>query len=145
MLNISQIRERIKELDSKHYGFFNAANSNTLSFIDIHDDGRITFKSGIVIDIKVWQDIKNSLNIADEESEDTVMKNPQETSNIFHSIMKASVKPNKIISSGFDSPKCPECDLHGKFLPPPRESGKIVYNAYVCPNGHKFEIPMPVK
>ncbi len=47
MLNALEIRNRIKELDSKHYNFFKSANASTLSFIDIVT-GKIIFKTGIV-------------------------------------------------------------------------------------------------
>lgn len=48
-------------------------------------------------------------------------KTPQEASNIFHSIMKASVKPNKV--------KCHVCGVDAK---------KIKSNDYECSKGHKF-------
>jgi len=48
-------------------------------------------------------------------------KNPKEASNIFHSIMKASVNPKKV--------KCPMCDADAKLV-----KGK----EYECANGHKF-------
>jgi pentatricopeptide repeat protein len=48
-------------------------------------------------------------------------KNPKEASNIFHSIMKASVTPNKV--------KYPVCGTDAKQI-----KGKD----YECSNGHKF-------
>ncbi|MDB5010505.1 MAG: hypothetical protein JWQ06_1294 [Mucilaginibacter sp.] len=48
-------------------------------------------------------------------------KTPQEASNIFHSIMKASVTPNKV--------KCPVCGADAKQI-----KGKD----YECVSGHKF-------
>lgn len=51
----------------------------------------------------------------------TDKKSPKEASNIFHSIMKASVKPNKV--------KCPICGADAKLI-----KGKD----YECSNGHKF-------
>jgi len=50
-------------------------------------------------------------------------KNPKEASNIFHSIIKASVSPKKVI--------CPECGWIGK--PIAGQPGK-----YKCGKGHKF-------
>ncbi|MES2427037.1 MAG: hypothetical protein V4560_08680 [Bacteroidota bacterium] len=47
-------------------------------------------------------------------------KNPKEASNIFHSIMKASIKPKKVI--------CPVCGADAKLI-----SDKN----YECSKGHK--------
>ena len=49
-------------------------------------------------------------------------KNPKEASNIFHSIMKASVKPNNKV-------KCPVCGENTK---------RIKRNDYKCIKGHEF-------
>ncbi len=49
-------------------------------------------------------------------------KNPKEASNIFHSIMKASVKPNNKV-------KCPVCGADAK---------QIKGNDYKCIKGHEF-------
>jgi hypothetical protein len=48
-------------------------------------------------------------------------KNPKEASNIFHSIMKASVKPEKV--------KCPVYGVNAK---------QIKGNEFECSNRHKF-------
>jgi len=50
-------------------------------------------------------------------------KNPKEASNIFHSIMKVTVTPKKVV--------CPECGWLGK--PVPNEPRK-----YRCKRGHEF-------
>ena len=50
-------------------------------------------------------------------------KNPKEASNIFHSIMKASVKSNKV--------KCPVCGVDAKPITPKSDT-------YKCDNGHEF-------
>jgi hypothetical protein len=60
-------------------------------------------------------------------------KNPKEASNIFHSIMKASVKPNN-----FAPEKCPKCDLYGNFIPPAAKDGKNLVVQFKCANGHEF-------
>lgn len=60
-------------------------------------------------------------------------KNPKEASNIFHSIMKASVKPK-----GFDPEICPDCGLLADFVPPTEREGNNVAVHFKCPNGHKF-------
>ena len=65
MLNVKQIRDRIIELDAKHRKFFEASKSSTLSFIDIKDN-KATFKTGIIIDHAVWQDINEKLEIGDK-------------------------------------------------------------------------------
>ena len=60
-------------------------------------------------------------------------KNAKEASNIFHSIMKASVTPKK-----FDAEPCPKCGLLGDFIPPPQKDGKNLVVQYKCPNGHEY-------
>lgn len=50
-------------------------------------------------------------------------KTPKEASNIFHSIMKVTVTPKKVV--------CPVCGWLGK--PVPNEPGK-----YKCKRGHEF-------
>jgi hypothetical protein len=50
-------------------------------------------------------------------------KNPKEASNIFHSIMKSSVKPIKA--------RCPVCGANAK---------KINTEEFECVNGHKFTV-----
>jgi hypothetical protein len=53
----------------------------------------------------------------------TEQKNPKEASNIFHSIMKASVTPNKV--------KCSVCGGDAKPIAPKSKT-------YKCSNGHEF-------
>lgn len=65
-------------------------------------------------------------------------KNPKEASNIFHSIMKASVKQPQYV-------KCPECGLVGNFVPPAIPNGRMLRVNYICPNGHEFFQDVPVK
>ena len=57
----------------------------------------------------------------------------QAASNIFHSIMKGSVKqaPKKI---------CLYCELPMELIEPPVEKGKVVVSKYECPNGHTVEV-----
>jgi hypothetical protein len=64
MIDKIELRRRIDELDSKHSYFFEAANASTINFIDI-DNGRVTFKSGIIVDKKIWKEIKTVLDIND--------------------------------------------------------------------------------
>ncbi|HEY5325497.1 MAG TPA: hypothetical protein VIJ27_00725 [Mucilaginibacter sp.] len=59
-------------------------------------------------------------------------KNPKEASNIFHSIMKASVTPPKKI--------CLYCDLPMKLIQPPTKMDKVMVSKYECPNGHILEV-----
>jgi hypothetical protein len=42
-------------------------------------------------------------------------KNPKEASNIFHSIMKASVTPDKFVSAK-SGPEYPECDAESQVI-----------------------------
>lgn len=60
-------------------------------------------------------------------------KNAKEASNIFHSIMKASVTPKK-----FDAEPRPKCGLLGDFIPPPQKDGKNLVVQYKCPNGREY-------
>lgn len=60
-------------------------------------------------------------------------KTSQGASNIFHSIMKASVKPQN-----FDAEKCPKCGLLGDFIPQAAKDGKNLVVQFKCPNGHEF-------
>ena len=64
MINAKELRLRIMELDSKHYEFFKAANASTISFIDIVN-GNVTFKTGIILDKKIWEEMKTVLDIED--------------------------------------------------------------------------------
>jgi hypothetical protein len=59
-------------------------------------------------------------------------RNPKEASNIFHSIMKASVTPPKKI--------CLYCDLLMKLIQPPTKRDKVMVSKYECPNGHIVEV-----
>ncbi|HVW99894.1 MAG TPA: hypothetical protein VHA52_05610 [Candidatus Babeliaceae bacterium] len=58
-------------------------------------------------------------------------KNPKEASNIFHSIMKASVKPNseKIVG------ECPRCKEVGIKVSESKQ-GRLLYITFQCRNGH---------
>jgi len=67
-------------------------------------------------------------------------KNPKEASNIFHSIMKASVTPQK-----FDPGKCPKCGLLADFVPPTEKDGRNLVVQFKCPNGHEFSKYITVK
>ncbi len=61
-------------------------------------------------------------------------KNPlKKVFNIFHSIMKTSVK---------QTPKktCLYCELPMKLIEPPVEKGKVIVSKYECPNGHNVEV-----
>jgi hypothetical protein len=60
-------------------------------------------------------------------------KNSKEASNIFDSIIKASVKPQK-----FEAEKCPKCGLLADFVPPIEKDGRNVVMQFKCPNGHEF-------
>lgn len=60
-------------------------------------------------------------------------KNPKEASNIFHSIMKASLTPKK-----FDAEHCPKCGLLADFIPPPAKDGRNLVVQFKCSNGHEF-------
>jgi hypothetical protein len=42
-----------------------AANGSTLSFIDINESGKISFKTGIILDLKIWEEMKTVLEIED--------------------------------------------------------------------------------
>lgn len=64
-------------------------------------------------------------------------KTPKEASNIFHSIMKASVTPPKEV--------CPECGASASFVPPTRQEGKVVIVNYKCTKGHQFSKDFPAK
>jgi hypothetical protein len=64
-------------------------------------------------------------------------KNPQEASNIFHSIMKASVTPPKAA--------CLECGSMATFVPPTKQEGKMVIVNYKCTKGHQFSKEFPAK
>ena len=65
-------------------------------------------------------------------------RNPQEASNIFHSIMKASVSdPLKYV-------QC-DCGLVAEFVPPARNEGRKLYVTYRCANGHEFVRQMGLK
>ena len=64
-------------------------------------------------------------------------KNPKEASNIFHSIMKASVTPPKVV--------CPECGLSASFVPPTKQQGKTMIVNYKCTKGHQFSKNFPAK
>jgi len=67
-------------------------------------------------------------------------KNPKEASNIFHSIMKASVKPIKSSST-----KCPICGADADQIPPPKREGLILIVKCKCVNGHEFFISIPTQ
>jgi len=60
-------------------------------------------------------------------------KSPKEASNIFHSIMKASVKPKN-----YDAEICPKCGLLSDFVPPTAKDGRNLVVQFKCPNGHEF-------
>jgi len=67
-------------------------------------------------------------------------KNPKEASNIFHSIMKASVKPQ----NNFDIDKtCPKCGAEAKVRgQQPR--GRFLVIRLDCSCGHTFERQIPL-
>lgn len=67
-------------------------------------------------------------------------KTPQEASNIFHSIMKASVKPKS-----FDAEPCPKCGLLGDFVPPTANDGRNLVVHFKCPNGHEYSKYVMIK
>jgi hypothetical protein len=66
-------------------------------------------------------------------------KNPKEASNIFHSIMKASVTP-----AHADMARCPECGLMADFIPPSIKDGQNLVANYKCPNNHEFLLNVPL-
>ncbi|WP_428330459.1 hypothetical protein [Mucilaginibacter sp.] len=67
-------------------------------------------------------------------------KTHKEASNIFHSIMKASVKQDKFVPE-----ECPKCGAMADFVPPVQKDGKNSVVHYKCPNGHEFSKYISVK
>jgi hypothetical protein len=67
-------------------------------------------------------------------------KTPKEASNIFHSIMKASVKPKS-----YDAEPCPKCGLLGEHKPPVQKDGKNLVVQFKCPNGHEYSKYVMIK
>ena len=63
-------------------------------------------------------------------------KNPKEASNIFHSIMKASVS-NPL---PYDESECPYCGEMGKKLTQRRKGKDKMSFTYKCPNDHTFVV-----
>ena len=69
-------------------------------------------------------------------------KTPQEASNIFHSIMKASVNiplPKKTY------PDCLECGEEAEEIVSNKRDGKLIIYTYKCPNGHPFTEELALK
>ena len=72
-------------------------------------------------------------------------KSPEEASNLFHNIMKASVsqsqdnlRDGKII--------CPQCKKAGRLIPPVINNGDdTVTSTFECSNGHVFKKILPIK
>ncbi|MFS2190236.1 hypothetical protein ACCC92_26410 [Mucilaginibacter sp. Mucisp84] len=69
-------------------------------------------------------------------------KNPKEASNIFNSIIKASVNiplPKK------PYPDCLECSEEAKDIVSNKRDGKLIIYTYKCPNGHLFTEELTLK
>ncbi|WP_259067266.1 hypothetical protein HDF24_11750 [Mucilaginibacter sp. X4EP1] len=64
-------------------------------------------------------------------------KNPKEASNIFHSIMKASVSKKATVTA---EKICLYCELPMKLTEPPLKNGKVTVSKYECPNGHTVDV-----
>ena len=64
----------------------------------------------------------------------------QEASNIFHSIIKASVAPKS-----YDAEPCPKCGILGDFVPPVAKDGRNLVVQFKCPNGHQYSKYVMIK
>jgi ssDNA-binding Zn-finger/Zn-ribbon topoisomerase 1 len=62
-------------------------------------------------------------------------KNPKEASNIFHSIMQASVKPQNNLEV---DKTCPKCGAIARVMGQ-QVKGRFLVIRLDCPNGHTFE------
>lgn len=56
-MKINELTHAVNEFDLKHSNFFASINASTMSFIDVCED-KIVFKPGIVLNEKIWDEMK---------------------------------------------------------------------------------------
>jgi hypothetical protein len=72
-------------------------------------------------------------------------KSPEEASNLFHNIMKASVSQSQDNLRDGEI-VCPQCKKNGTFIPPTENNGDgTVTSNFKCSNGHLFKKILPIK
>jgi len=62
-MNILLIRHIIGYLDDKYASFFNPIQKSAIDYININEDGLVTFKHDIVLDKKIYEEMKRLFEV----------------------------------------------------------------------------------
>ena len=62
-MNILLIRHIIVYLDDKYATFFVPAGTSAIDYININEDGLVTFKHDIVLDKKIYEEMKRLFEV----------------------------------------------------------------------------------
>lgn len=130
MVQTIQIAQSIlRDIEGKHDAYFRSIDKGILYFVEFREvDGWLTVDIINSLPKNIALEIKRGFNIIEGP-----VKNPQEASNIFHSIMKASVKTE----NSSDTDICPQCGAKGKLMSTKREGENLILE-FICLNGHPF-------
>jgi len=50
-------------LDDKYATYYRSAHTSTINYININEDGMVTFKQGIVLDKKIYEEMKRLFEV----------------------------------------------------------------------------------
>ena len=62
-MNILLIRHIIVYLDDKYAAFFGPAQTSAIDYLNINEDGLVTFKQGMVLDKKIHEEMKRLFEV----------------------------------------------------------------------------------